>query len=73
MGAGLWNQGQLTRVQATICRYQRLLTLGRYGDNGSNKNNPRKWVTLSALGCESEIEQDVKRMGRNREEKEESE
>ena len=67
MGTGLWDQGQLTRDQATICRYQRLLTFGRYDDNGSNKNNMSKWVTPSALGCELEIEQTMKRMGRNRE------
>ena len=34
----------------------------RYDDNGSNENNPSKWVTLSALGRELEIEQDVKRV-----------
>ena len=58
---------------ATICRYQRLLTFGRYDDNGSNKNNPSGWVTLSVLGCEPEIAQNVKRMGRNREEEQERE
>ena len=72
-GAGLWNQGQLTGVQATICNYQRLLTFGGYDDNGSNKDNPSKWFTLSALGCELEIEQNVKRMGKNGEGEEEKE
>ena len=32
------------------------------------RNNPSKWVTPSALGGELEIEQDVNKMGRNREE-----
>ena len=50
-----------------------MLTFGRYDDNGSNKNNPSEWVTLSVLRCEPEIEQNVKRMGRNREEEEERE
>ena len=54
MGAGRWDQGQLTMVQATMCRFKRLLTFGRYDGNGSNKDNPSKWVTLSALECESE-------------------
>ena len=72
-GAGLWNQGQLTGVQAIICQYQPLLTFGRYDDNGSNKNNPSKWFTQSALGCELEMEQNVKRMEENGEKEEEKE